>query len=165
MDQQGGPQDVTPKSGHVRLRLQTAAGRWVNVGPFGTLAGARRYAESLIEDRAVKVARVEHRNKGQWRPAWSWLTGAALLLLASISAPAEAGQGWVFWFNGQPTDAFETKAECQHYMRGGLQGSACILTGRCACLPAGVNQSPVPGEKEIVCDTIGTRTTCREQGR
>ncbi|HET9924342.1 MAG TPA: hypothetical protein VFS98_09485 [Methylomirabilota bacterium] len=149
-------QEVTLKSGHVRLRLQTPAGRWVNVGPFGTLAGARFYAESLIEGRSVKAARVEHRNKGQWRPAWSWLVGAALLLLASSAAPAaEAGQGWIFWFNGQPTDAFETKTECLQHMRGGLQGTACILTGRCACLPAGVNQSPVSGEKEIVCDTIG----------
>ncbi len=93
MDQQGGPQDVTPKSGQVRLRLQTPAGRWVNVGPFGTLSGARRYAESLIEDRSVKVARVEHRNKGQWRPAWSYLVAALALTLilagcATTTAPS-----------------------------------------------------------------------------
>jgi hypothetical protein len=68
---------VSPSSGHVRLRLLSPAGRWINVGPFGTLGGARRLAEDLIAEGAVRSVRVQHRNRGTWQPAWSWTTGGA----------------------------------------------------------------------------------------
>lgn len=76
MDKQGVVPEVTPKSGHVRLRLQTRTGRWVNVGPFGSLAGARRMAEDLLTEQppAVRSVCVQHKNRATWKSAWSWTT-------------------------------------------------------------------------------------------
>jgi hypothetical protein len=72
---------VTPCPGHVRLKLETATGRSMYVGPFATLGGARRLAEDLIGGGAVRSALVQHRNRGTWRPAWGWLASACLLVL------------------------------------------------------------------------------------
>jgi len=67
---------LTPSTGHVRLQVRTAAGRSVYVGPFATLGGARRLAEDLISEGAVRVVRVEHKARGCWTPAWSFQGGA-----------------------------------------------------------------------------------------
>jgi len=72
---------VTPCPGHVRLKLETPAGRYMYVGPFATLGGARRLAEDLIGGGAVRSALVQHRNRGTWRPAWGWLASALMLVL------------------------------------------------------------------------------------
>jgi len=72
---------VTPCPGHVRLKLETATGRSMYVGPFATLGGARRLAEDLIGGGAVRSALVQHRSRGTWRPAWGWLVSACLLVL------------------------------------------------------------------------------------
>ena len=68
--------------GHVRLRVETPTGRLVYVGPFTTLGGARRLAEDLVGDGAVRSVLVQHRNRGTWRPAWGWLASACLLALS-----------------------------------------------------------------------------------
>jgi hypothetical protein len=66
---------VTPKSGNVRLKLETLTGRVLLVGPFASLGGARRLAEDLIAEGAVLSVAVSHRNRGSWRPAWSFSAG------------------------------------------------------------------------------------------
>lgn len=72
-------QPLTTQTGTVRLRLHTHAGHSMLVGPFGSLSGAKRMAEDLLAEQppAIRAARVEHRNKGTWRPAWSWTGGAS----------------------------------------------------------------------------------------
>jgi hypothetical protein len=42
-----------PSTGCIRLRLQTEAGRWLNVGLLTTLTGARRLAEDLVTQPTV----------------------------------------------------------------------------------------------------------------
>lgn len=85
-------EEAGPQSGLVRLRIQTEAGRWVNVGPFNNLSGAKRLAEDLIADHAVHAVRVEHRQRSTWKPAWSWLAGMSLLLLVSLTGCATPGK-------------------------------------------------------------------------
>jgi hypothetical protein len=48
---------ITPSPAHVRLRLKTQSGRWVNVGPFTTLGGARRLADDLLAEQPPVVSR------------------------------------------------------------------------------------------------------------
>jgi hypothetical protein len=64
-----------PTQGYVRLRLQAPTGRWLTVGPFGSLGGARRMAEDLITEGAVRSALVQHKSRGCWAPAWSFRGG------------------------------------------------------------------------------------------
>ena len=69
-------QHITP--GMARLKVLTEAGRSVYVGPFDSLAGARRMAQDLAADSpAVISVRVEHRQQGGWKPAWAFYGGGA----------------------------------------------------------------------------------------
>ncbi len=72
---------VTSQLGLVRLKIETQAGRSLIVGPFNTLGGAKRLAQDLIEDGTVQSVQVLHRNKGSWRPAWSFTRAALVGLL------------------------------------------------------------------------------------
>ena len=82
---------LTP--GAVRLTIDTRTGRRLVVGPLSSLAGARRLAEDLIGDGTVTRVRVDHRNKGRWRPAWSWLAALAVVgvLLGGCAAMTNPG--------------------------------------------------------------------------
>lgn len=97
-------EEAGPQAGLVRLKLQTEAGRWVNVGPFGSLTGARSLAEDLLADHAVHAVRVEHRNKGTWRPAWSWLGAACGLVLAAMLSGGCGEPVFIHPTTGQPCD-------------------------------------------------------------
>jgi hypothetical protein len=66
---------LTSRTGRVRLRLEFLTGHTLTVGPFATLGGARRMAEDLIAEGTVLSVAVSHRNKGSWRPAWSFSVG------------------------------------------------------------------------------------------
>ena len=57
-------------AGQARLKGRTNAGRWVYAGPFPSLGGARRMAQDLATGAGIREVRVEHRNRGSWRPAW-----------------------------------------------------------------------------------------------
>jgi hypothetical protein len=73
----------------------------------------------LIAEPIVQAIRVEHRNKGAWHPAWSFLAGLALLLTVSTGLTACAtlnpqqqtrlteaqqltAQAWVLYGAGSP---------------------------------------------------------------
>jgi hypothetical protein len=67
--------DTVPRPGNVRLRLESHGRRSMLVVGLGTLGGAKRLAEDLIAEGSVRSVRVQHRNRGMWRPAWSWTVG------------------------------------------------------------------------------------------
>lgn len=98
---------ITSSTGHVRLRIQTGASRWVNVGPFGSLIGARTLAQDLIAQQAVHAVRVEHRNKGAWRPAWSFLAGLGLLLLVITGCATPGTVNTDIWHSLTPEQRAE----------------------------------------------------------
>jgi len=99
---------VTPASGYVRLQLQAQTGRWLTVGPFTTLTGARHLAEDLIAEPTIRAVRVEHKNRGTWRPAWSFIAGLGLLLVTL--AGCHEGAGWTLWEQTDPPRAVKTFA-------------------------------------------------------
>jgi hypothetical protein len=68
---------LTSRTGRVRLRLEFLTGHTITVGPFATLGGARRMAEDLITEGAVRSALVQHKSRGCWAPAWSFRGGRA----------------------------------------------------------------------------------------
>jgi hypothetical protein len=65
-------QTLSPTAGRVRLKLTATTGRILLVGPFASLGGARRMAEDLIAEGAVRSALVQHKSRGCWAPAWSF---------------------------------------------------------------------------------------------
>jgi hypothetical protein len=67
---------VAQQSGNVRIRIQTTARptRWTIVWPFASLGAASRLAEDIVQssDGQLRAVRIEHRNGGSWKPAWTW---------------------------------------------------------------------------------------------
>ncbi len=67
-------QDPAVIAGSARIQLRSGQhpDRWLIVGPFDSLRGATEFARALIEHRGpVLSLRVEHRNGGLWKPAWT----------------------------------------------------------------------------------------------
>lgn len=117
----------TQSAGLVRLRLQATTGRWLTVGPFGSLTGARALAQDLIAQQAVKAVRVERKNRGTWRPAWSFLAGLSLLLitgLAATEAQAACQSGWKLIAGNMTLGIYQTHEECERAKdAGGLRST------------------------------------------
>ncbi len=83
-----------PEGGSFRLQMRsTARDRWMIVGPFPAPLAAKRLAEDLMATGLLRSVKVEHRVRGGWRTAWSWLASACLGLMLCTGC-ATTGKPW-----------------------------------------------------------------------
>ena len=83
------PHTISNSPGTARLKV-LIDDRCVYVGPFASLASARRMAQDLAADSTVRSVAVQHRNKGVWARLAAFVLLAVALGGCATATPGTA---------------------------------------------------------------------------
>jgi hypothetical protein len=83
MVEEEGNTDEKSSGGHARLKVQLAEGRAVYVGAFANMVEATSWGRALAKCKklGLKSVKVEHKNRGCWKPAKVLMLTVCLALL------------------------------------------------------------------------------------